>query len=78
VSDAVIRSGAAQHALARVLILPRTTVGGCSELPRLLEQDATTTAGMITPLVDVRRYLIHRNGMGRVRVDAHGIIRIGR
>jgi hypothetical protein len=78
VSEAVIRSGAAQHALARVLILPRIAVGGCNELPRRLETDATAFAGMITPLVDVRRYLIHRDGIGRVRADASGIIRIGR
>jgi hypothetical protein len=65
--------------LAIVTHLPRMMYEGCESVsadPRALSL-SSFSGWRLTPLVDTRDHLIHRPGIGRVRVDADGTIRFG-
>lgn len=65
--------------LAIVTHLPRMLYDGCASVsadPQALSLPSFS-GWRITPLVDTREHLIHRPGIGRVRVDADGTIRFG-
>lgn len=65
----------ARRALAVVVALPREQPGGCAAPSA--EQLEPLRAWHVTPLVDARDYLIHRDGIGRITVDADGTLRFG-
>jgi hypothetical protein len=65
--------------LAIVTHLPRMMYEGCESVsadPQALSLPSFS-GWRLTPLVDTRDHLIHRPGIGRVRVDADGTIRFG-
>lgn len=65
--------------LAMVTHFPRMTYDGCTGVTADPQAGAVLSlAGWrVTPLVDTREHLIHRPGIGRVRVDGDGTIRFG-
>jgi hypothetical protein len=76
--------------LAIVTHLPRMMYDGCASVSaeaqalQRIDGDARSQLSLssfsgwrLTPLVDTREHLVHRPGIGRVRVDAVGTIRFG-
>jgi hypothetical protein len=65
--------------LAVVTSLPRSPLDGCVTITAdaYIEALLSFPGRHITPLIDTREHLIHRSGIGRVRVDAYGTIRFG-
>lgn len=67
------------RALAFVAPLPRVDGNACAAPALSADAFALTLAAApewrITPLVDVRDYLIHRPGLGRITIDGDGTIR---
>jgi hypothetical protein len=65
--------------LAIVSHLPRTTYEDCASVTADAPAGALLSlpGWRVTPLVDTRDHLIHRPGIGRVRVAADGTIRFG-
>jgi hypothetical protein len=65
--------------LAVVTHLPRVTYEGCASVFADPQAGALLSlpGWRVTPLVDTREHLIHRPGIGRVRVAGDGTIRFG-
>lgn len=83
VSQAVSRADLVDAVRTRaglvVASLPRSPHDGCAAITADSHIEALLSfpGRHITPLVDTREHLIHRSGVGRVRVDADGTIRFG-